>query len=183
MSNTGNEVRDAAGTKRREVISLSVESNVHWLLFDILSCVGLHAPWKFVPGQLQAECWQLIHHTSFCSDLSLVLFAFQTPGDLALGDIQHLMGFLCTCSIRMFVLLKSNLVYHHFVGTQHHTIGADSEVIILSQVGKNHLQPGVGSVQVGGNLVSLHLMVSPHSTDQNSHGRSNCVSKVLGLMV
>lgn len=53
----------------------------------LLLCIALHAPWKFVPGQLQAECRLLTHNTSLGCDFSLVLFAVHAPGDLGLRVI------------------------------------------------------------------------------------------------
>lgn len=64
---------------------------------------------------------------------------------------------------------------------QHHTISTDSPVVILSQVGKNDLQSGGCFVKVSCDLVSLNLVVSSHSTDENGHSRSDAISEVLGL--
>lgn len=66
---------------------------------------------------------------------------------------------------------------------QHHTISTDSPVVILSQVGKDNLQSSSGFVKVSSNLVSLNLVVGSHSTDQDSHSRSDSVGEVLGLNV
>lgn len=73
--------------------------------------------------------------------------------------------------------------YHQLVVAQHHTISADSPVVILGQIGKNDLHSSSSSVKVGCNLVSLNLVVGSHSTDENGHSRSDSISEVFGLKV
>lgn len=73
--------------------------------------------------------------------------------------------------------------YHQLLFAQHHTIGADSPVIVLSQVGENDLHSGSSLVKVSCNLVSLSLVIGSHSTDENGHGRSDSISKVPRLKV
>lgn len=53
----------------------------------LLLCIALHAPWKFVPGQLQADCWLFTHKSSLSCDHGLVLFALNAPGNLGLREI------------------------------------------------------------------------------------------------
>ena len=64
---------------------------------------------------------------------------------------------------------------------QHHTIGADSPLVILGQVGENELQSGGSFVKVRCKLVSLNLVVGSHSADEDGHSRSDGISEVLGL--
>lgn len=53
----------------------------------LLLCIALHSPWKFVPGQLQADRRLLTHKTGLSCDLSLVLLAFNAPGNFGLREI------------------------------------------------------------------------------------------------
>lgn len=63
-------------------------------------CVMLHAFWKFVPSQLQAQGRFLSHNTSFSNDLCLILFAFNTPCKLGLQKrSQQNLKFSCFCWI------------------------------------------------------------------------------------
>lgn len=73
--------------------------------------------------------------------------------------------------------------YHQLLFAQHHTIGAYSEVVILSQVGKNYLHSGSSFVKVSCNLVSLSFVIGSHSADEDGHSRSDGISEVLGLKV
>lgn len=73
--------------------------------------------------------------------------------------------------------------YHQLLFAQHHTIGAYSPVVILSQVGKNDLHSGSSFVKVTCNLVSLSFVIGSHSTDENGHSRSDSISEVLCLKV
>lgn len=78
---------------------------------------------------------------------------------------------------------RQGVTNHDFVLAQDNTISTQLEVVCLSQSNEDGLEPPVGLVKVGGNLVAQKLVVGSHGAEGGHHKRFHGIAQVLILIV
>ncbi len=73
--------------------------------------------------------------------------------------------------------VSKKLSYCDFVLAKQYSIGTELPVVICSQGSQNNLNSAGRSVQVDCQLVSLHLLVSSYSSEDDGKGRRNFIAK------
>lgn len=73
--------------------------------------------------------------------------------------------------------------YHDFLVAEQHAVSTDPPVVVFHQVSEDQLDSGSGLVPVSRGLISLDLVVSSHSTDEDRHSRRDGSRKVFGLAI
>lgn len=73
--------------------------------------------------------------------------------------------------------ISKTISYCDFVLGKKNSISTELPVVISSQGSQNDLKSGGRSVEVGSQLVSLHLVVSSDNTEHDRKGRSSFIAK------
>lgn len=74
------------------------------------------------------------------------------------------------------------MTYCDFVVAKHKSISTEPPLVIRSEGSKNDLNPGSGLVQVRSQLVSLQLLVSSDSPEDDGKSRRSLIAEELVLL-